>query len=106
MGLGDIKDMMGQMRAAQQQMKEVQKKLSSMRISAESGGGTVKATVDGEANLLDLEIDTALLDIDELKVKTIYVEQGATLKRFSARAKGRGNRISKPTCHIFVSVGN
>ncbi len=45
-------------------------------------------------------------DIDDLKVTSIYVEQGATLKRFSARAKGRGNRISKPTCHIFVSVGN
>ena len=45
-------------------------------------------------------------DIDDLKVKSIYVEQGTTLKRFSARAKGRGNRISKPTCHIFVSVGN
>ena len=45
-------------------------------------------------------------DIDELKVTSIYVEQGATLKRFSARAKCRGNRISKPTCHIFVSVGN
>ena len=45
-------------------------------------------------------------DIDELKIKSIYVEQGATLKRFSARAKGRGNRISKPTCHIFVTVGN
>ena len=45
-------------------------------------------------------------DIDELKVKTIYVEQGATLKRFTARAKGRGNRISKQTCHIYVTVGN
>jgi large subunit ribosomal protein L22 len=45
-------------------------------------------------------------DIDELKVKSIYVEQGATLKRFSARAKGRGNRISKGTCHIYVTVGN
>ncbi len=45
-------------------------------------------------------------DIDELKVKSIYVEQGATLKRSSARAKGRGNRISKPTCHIYVTVGN
>jgi ribosomal protein S3/ribosomal protein L22 len=44
-------------------------------------------------------------DIDELKVKTIYVEQGATLKRFGARAKGRGARIIKPTCHIFVTVG-
>ena len=45
-------------------------------------------------------------DIDELKITSIYVEQGATLQRFAARAKGRGNRISKPTCHIFVTVGN
>ncbi len=45
-------------------------------------------------------------DIDELKVKTIHVEQGTSLKRFTARAKGRGNRIIKQTCHIFVTVGN
>src|ERR1700745_3362702 len=45
-------------------------------------------------------------DIAELKVKTIYGKQGATLKRFPARAKGRGNRISKPTCHVYVTVGN
>ena len=45
-------------------------------------------------------------DIDELLVKTIYVEKGMVLKRFTARAKGRGNRISKPTCHIYLTVGN
>ena len=45
-------------------------------------------------------------DIDELKVKTIYVKQGASLKRFTARAKGRGNQIRKPTCHVYVTVGN
>jgi large subunit ribosomal protein L22 len=45
-------------------------------------------------------------DIDTLKVKTIYVEKGVVLKRFTARAKGRGNRILKPTCHIFLTVGN
>ena len=45
-------------------------------------------------------------DIDELKVKTIFVEQGTSLKRFSARAKGSGNSIMKPTCHIYVTVGN
>lgn len=44
-------------------------------------------------------------DIDALKVKSIYVEQGTSLKRFTARAKGRGNRILKPTCHIFLTVG-
>ena len=45
-------------------------------------------------------------DIDELFVKTIYVEKGPILKRFTARAKGRGDRISKQSCHIYVTVGN
>jgi ribosomal protein L22, bacterial type len=45
-------------------------------------------------------------DIDELKVKTIHVDEGSTLKRFRARAKGRGARILKPTCHITVVVGD
>jgi large subunit ribosomal protein L22 len=45
-------------------------------------------------------------DIDELKVATIHVEKGASLKRFSARAKGRGAKIEKQTCHIFVTVGD
>ena len=44
-------------------------------------------------------------DIDEQKITSIYIEQGTTLKRSSARAKGRGNRISKPTCHVYVTVG-
>ena len=45
-------------------------------------------------------------DIDELKVKRIHVEKGASLRRFAARAKGRGAKIEKQTCHIFVTVGN
>ncbi|MBV8031236.1 MAG: 50S ribosomal protein L22 [Betaproteobacteria bacterium] len=45
-------------------------------------------------------------DIDELKVKTIHVERGMFLKRFQARAKGRGNRIVKQTCHIYITVGD
>ncbi|MDP5238268.1 50S ribosomal protein L22 [Uliginosibacterium sp. 31-16] len=44
-------------------------------------------------------------DIDALKVKTIHVEKGTSLKRFTARAKGRGNRIEKQTCHIYLTVG-
>ena len=45
-------------------------------------------------------------DIDELKVSSIYVEKGTFMKRYSASAKGRGDRISKQTCHIYVTVGN
>ncbi len=45
-------------------------------------------------------------DIDELKVASICVDRGTTMKRTSARAKGRGNRIIKPTCHISLTVGD
>ena len=45
-------------------------------------------------------------DIDELKVATIMVDQGPTMKRMRARAKGRGNRILKRTSHITVTVAD
>ncbi|HEX9810653.1 MAG TPA: 50S ribosomal protein L22 [Burkholderiales bacterium] len=45
-------------------------------------------------------------DVDELKINTVYVDGGPTLKRFHARAKGRGARILKRTCHITVTVGD
>ena len=45
-------------------------------------------------------------DIDELKVTRIYVEKGPVLKRFHARAKGRGVRVLKHSCHIHLTVGD
>jgi large subunit ribosomal protein L22 len=39
-------------------------------------------------------------------VKNVLVERGAFLKRFQARAKGRGNRVLKHTCNIYVTVGD
>lgn len=43
-------------------------------------------------------------DIDELKVKAIFVDEGPVYKRYRARAKGRGTRILKRTSHITVAV--
>jgi large subunit ribosomal protein L22 len=43
-------------------------------------------------------------DVDELFVSTVFVNEGATLKRVRARAKGRANHILKRTCHITVKV--
>ncbi len=45
-------------------------------------------------------------DVDELKVSQITVDEGPVLKRFMARAKGRGTRILKRTSHITVVVGS
>ena len=45
-------------------------------------------------------------DIDDLRVQSVCVDVGPTYKRFHARAKGRGVRILKRTCHITVTVGD
>src|SRR5262249_48477612 len=44
-------------------------------------------------------------DADELYVKACFADEGPTLKRFTPRARGRGNRINKRTCHITIVLG-
>lgn len=43
-------------------------------------------------------------DVDELKVSSIFVDEGSTMKRIRPRAKGRANRILKRSSHITVGV--
>ena len=83
--------------------KKVDQALNILTFTQKKAAGIVKKAL--ESAIANAEHNDGA-DIDELRVKTIYVEQGTTLKRFSARAKGRGNRISKGTCHIYVTVGN
>jgi large subunit ribosomal protein L22 len=83
--------------------KKVGQALDILRFTQKKAAVIIKKAVDSA--VANAEHNDGA-DIDELKIKSIYVEQGATLKRFSARAKGRGNRISKPTCHIYLTVGN
>lgn len=45
-------------------------------------------------------------DVDELKIARIFVDEGPSMKRFQARAKGRANRILKRTSHITVTVSD
>ena len=82
--------------------KTVEQALNILTFSPKKGAKIIKKVV--ESAIANAEHNEGA-DIDALRVKTIYVEQGTTLKRFTARAKGRGNRISKPTCHIYVTVG-
>ena len=83
--------------------KPVGQALNVLAFSPKKGAGIVKKVL--ESAIANAEHNDGA-DIDELTVKTIYVEKGMVLKRFTARAKGRGNRIVKPTCHIFLTVGN
>ncbi|MEN9484719.1 MULTISPECIES: 50S ribosomal protein L22 [Sphaerotilus] len=83
--------------------KKVGQALDILAFTQKKAAGIIKKAL--ESAIANAEHNDGA-DIDELRVTSIYVEQGATLKRFSARAKGRGNRISKPTAHIYVTVGN
>lgn len=44
------------------------------------------------------------IDADALKVSKVFVDEATRIRRMHARAKGRGNRIVKRTCHICVAV--
>ena len=81
----------------------VEKALNILAFSPKKGAVVIKKVLESAIENADHN-DGA--DIDELKVTTIFVEKAAVLKRFTARAKGRGDRISKQSCHIFVTVGN
>lgn len=81
----------------------VDKALNVLAFSPTKGAKIIKKVL--ESAIANAEHNDGA-DIDELKVQTIFVEQGAMLKRFHARAKGRGNRINKHSCHIFITVGD
>jgi len=98
-----LSDQKGRLVADQIRGLSVDKALSILKFSPKKGAEIIKKVL--ESAIANAEHNDGA-DIDELKVKTIYVEKGMVLKRFTARAKGRGNRIVKPTCHIFLTVGN
>ena len=83
--------------------KPVEKALNLLTFSPKKSAAIVKKVL--ESAIANAEHNDGA-DIDELKVKTIHVEKGASLRRFRARAKGRGAKIEKQTCHIYVTVGD
>ena len=83
--------------------KPVDKALSILAFTPKKGAAIIRKLL--ESAIANAEHNDGA-DIDALKVKTIFVERGTFLKRFQARAKGRGNRVLKHTCHIYISVGD
>ncbi|HLS43782.1 MAG TPA: 50S ribosomal protein L22 [Paenalcaligenes sp.] len=82
--------------------KSVSQALNTLTFTPKKAAGIIKKAL--ESAIANAEHNDGA-DIDELRVTTVYVDKGQSLKRFSARAKGRGNRIEKQTCHIVVKVG-
>jgi large subunit ribosomal protein L22 len=81
----------------------VDKALNVLAFTPKKGAGIIKKLL--ESAIANAEHNDGA-DIDTLKVKSVLVERGTFLKRFHARAKGRGTRVQKHTCNIFVTVGD
>ncbi|NOR41367.1 MAG: 50S ribosomal protein L22 [Gammaproteobacteria bacterium] len=81
----------------------VEKALNTLMFSNKKAAGLVRKVL--ESAIANAEHNEGA-DIDELKVSAIYVNEARTMKRFRARAKGRGTRILKRSSHITVTVGD
>lgn len=81
----------------------VDKALNILNFSPKKGAEIIRKIL--ESAIANAEHNDGA-DIDELKVSSIYIDRGVLMKRTSARAKGRGNRIVKPTCHISLTVSD
>ena len=81
----------------------VEQALSVLAFSKKKGAAMMKKVLDSAvANAENNEG----ADVDELKVKAVWVDEGPTMKRIRARAKGRAARILKRTSHITVTVAD
>lgn len=81
--------------------KAVEDALDILTFSPKKGADLVKKVL--ESAIANAEHNEGA-DVDELKVSTIFVDEGFTMKRIRPRAKGRADRILKRTCHITVKV--
>ena len=61
----DMMKMMGKMKEVQARIKQAQDNLVNLRASGESGGGLVKATVNGKRQLISIDIDPSLFKADD-----------------------------------------
>ena len=81
----------------------VDRALNVLNFSSHKAAGIIKKLL--ESAIANAEHNDAA-DIDELKVKIVHVERGTSLRRFRPGPKGRGMKITKPTCHIYIAVGD
>jgi large subunit ribosomal protein L22 len=83
--------------------KGVEEALELLTFSNKKGAALIKKVL--ESAIANAEHNEGA-DVDELKVSTIFVDEGITMKRIMPRAKGRADRILKRSCHITVKVAD
>jgi large subunit ribosomal protein L22 len=83
-------------------------------LRVEEALGLLEFSTKKAAHIVKKLLDSAIAnaennegaDVDELKVSSIFVDEGMTMKRLKPRAKGRADRILKRSCHITIKVAD
>ena len=83
--------------------KPVEEALNLLEFSPKKAAHIVKKILDSA--IANAENNEGA-DVDELKISSIFVDEGMTMKRLRPRAKGRADRIFKRSCHITVKVAD
>lgn len=80
-GLGNMANLLKSAKNMQGQMAKLQEELAKKRIDGESGGGLVKATVDGRCTLVDIRIDPKAVEDVELLEDLVKAAVGAAISK-------------------------
>ena len=83
--------------------KKAERAIEILAFSHKKAAGIIKKVL--ESAIANAENNEGA-DIDELKVSTIFVDEGPTSKRMRPRAKGRGNRILKRSSHVTITLSD
>ena len=83
--------------------KQVGEALDILNFSTKKGAHIVRKLL--ESAIANAEHNEGA-DVDELKISTVFVDEGLTMKRIRPRAKGRADRILKRSCHITLVVAD
>jgi large subunit ribosomal protein L22 len=79
--------------------KPIETALEILKFMPQKAAAIVEKIIRSAVSNADQHPD---IDVDSLVIRNIIADQGPTLKRFKARARGRGTRILKRTSHITV----
>jgi large subunit ribosomal protein L22 len=83
--------------------KPVESALDVLKFMPQKSAGFVSKVIRSAAANADQQPG---IDVDSLVVRNVLADQGPVLKRFRARARGRGTRILKRTTHITVILAD
>lgn len=96
-GMGNMQGMMKQMQKMQKKMAEAQEELATQRFEAVAGGGMVKVVVSGQKEVLEVELDPAVIEPDDIEMlqDLIVIATNEAIKKAEDTANSTMGQFTK-----------